>query len=221
MPIPAGVCRIVLYGTFGTGDIWETGFWMDDTGVTDSATATALALTIGGTLNSADASGAMRVTAANLLDDFSVWIGVRVYVYVTPGPKSTAIGEYVLPTPRVGGKVISKPNQVALCMTLRTALAGRRHRGRMYLPATGVDIDTQDGQVSQANLNTVLTSWVTAFSDINDSDAGRIVVVSTQGSAATPVSSLTIDSKLDIQRRRANRETILRRANGNVTPHPS
>lgn len=219
MAIPAGTCRVILYGTFGTGDIWETGFSMIDTGVNSAPTANALALLIAGTLNSSDASGSMRVTMANLVDDFSFWLGVRVYAYVSGGTKADFIGQYVLPAPRAGGKTITKPNQVALVLTLRSDLAGRSHRGRMYLPATGADIDPQDGQVSQANLNTVLTAWVTAFSDINDSAAGEVVITSITLDANTAVSSLTLDSKLDIRRSRAKQEGVLRRANGAVTPH--
>lgn len=219
MPIPAGTCKVILYGTFGTGDIWETGFSMIDTGVTSASLASALANIIAGTLGASDASGAMTITLAHIMDDFSKWLGVRVYAYVNGGTKADFIGEYVLPAARVGGKVVSKPNQCALVLTLRSDLAGRSHRGRMYLPATGLDIDTQDGQVSQADLNTVLSGWVTGFSDINDSDTGEIVITSVVLDANTPVSSLTLDSKVDIRRSRAKQEPVLRRANGAVTPH--
>lgn len=219
MPIPAGTCKVILYGTFGSGDIWETGFSMIDTGVTSASLASALANIIAGTLGSSDASGAARIMMQNLVDDFSKWLGVRVYAYVTGGTKADFIGEYVLPQPVVGGKTVTKPNQCALVLTLRTDLAGRSHRGRMYLPATGAEIDTADGQVLQTELNTVLAGWVTGFSDINESSTGEIVVTSVALDANTPITSLTLDSKMDIRRSRAKQEVVLRRANGTVAPH--
>lgn len=216
MGIPAGVVRIVLGGTAPGGEIWETGFWMTNTGVTDEATANALALIIYGTLSSADDSGAMRITVETFFTALSSWDYVRVYAYPNGGPVATAIGYKAVPQPLTGSGSHYLPNQVAVVLTTRTQLAGRRHRGRMYLPCFSSTL-TAAGQLDPTILGAVCTAWATAFSDINHGTTGQVVVVSTAGSTSTQISLLTMDTRCDIQRKRADRQVISGRVQHDVT----
>lgn len=200
---PANLVKIVLYGTLTGGEIWETGFWMTDTGVNSAETATAQAHVIAGTLNSEDDSGAMRITAIRIWDLEVKWVGVRCYGY-NGGPTATWVGDFPLDAPRQGQAPGGPlPHQVCACMTLLTGLAGRSQRGRMYLPATGVSLDS-GGQMTHPSIDPVVASWAKAFTDINASDAGKIVVYSRTRQATHQVRSVRIDSVPDIQRRRAN-----------------
>jgi hypothetical protein len=213
----AGLVKIVLEGTLVGGEIWETGFWMTDTGVDDSGTASAQAEIIWGTLTSTDDSGAMRLTALHLWDAEVQFTTVRVYAY-TGGPKATYVGEYIGPAPLTGGAPGGPhPHQVAACMTTLTGLAGRSHRGRMYFPATGAQLDN-GGQFVHFSTDTVVAGWAKAFTDINASDAGKVVLYSRTLEAHWPIKTLRLDSKPDVQRRRANRLQATFQVTAQVTP---
>lgn len=217
---PVGACRIIFHGALPGGEIWETGFWMTDTGVTDAGTANALADIVSGTLNSSDASGAMRILANQLWSSGTSWLETRVYAYLTASKKATVIGTYTLPAPRIGVGNPVLPNQCAAVLTMRTGLAGRQHRGRMYLPCNSPTLDA-NAEIPLQNTLAVVNAFATGFSDINASDTGSIVVVSDVGSAATPLSSVTMDTRVDIQRSRAKQQSISGRSSAPVTPHGS
>lgn len=217
MAIPAGATRIVFSGDMPNGEIWSTGFWMQGDAPTSAAEANALALLAYDEFSATDGSGGMYATLVNLMNAATSWNQVNVYVYPTGGPTATFVGQYILPTVALGSATAHNPNQVALVITLRTGLSGRSHRGRMYLPATGVPM-AADGQVSQATIDAVVNAWAAAFSDWNGASEGKIVVVSTKLTASTPVSVVSADSRADIQRSRANSEAILRTYSYAVTP---
>lgn len=54
------------------------------------------------------------------------------------------------------------PLQVAMCITLRTARAGKSFRGRMYVPGFTVASNTATGQVLGADA-TIIEGWVNAL----------------------------------------------------------
>lgn len=74
------------------------------------------------------------------------------------------------------------PNEVAVCVTLRTALAGRANRGRMYLPNFTQD-SLATGQVIAATTVTAINNWAnTIFSAL--SGQGYTWVIGQQERAA-------------------------------------
>lgn len=217
MAIPAGSVRIVLRGVMPGGEIFETGFWMIDTGVSSAATANAQAEIIAAVLNSNDSSGAMRISSVKLWRATIAWTEVRVYAYT--GPRTaTWIGSYVLSPARAGsssGAVL--PNQCSMCVSLRTGLAGRTHRGRMFLPVNGLALAV-DGNWEQADVAQIAQAWAIAFSDINTGGAGKIVVMSDTATETHQVTSVIVDTRPDVIRRRANQQTIDARVTADVTP---
>lgn len=217
MAIPAGVVKVVLSGTMPGGEIWESGFWMSDTGVTSEAEANALALVIEGTLTASDNSGAVRITAGLLWTAQTTFTTVTTYVY-TGGSAAAFVGEFTRPTPLPGTSGNAPhPNQVALVLSLRTGASGRSQRGRMYLPASGASTEAT-AQLQRADLVSLVNAWATAFSDINSSSAGKVVVVSRVRGAYRQITQLICDSRLDIQRRRANQQAIESNASAVVGP---
>lgn len=205
-----------MSGTMVGGEEWSTGFWMSGTGVSSEETAAALALIITGTLNATDSSGAMQISASLLWTPDIKWTKTTVYAYTSGGTIASFVGEYILPSPRAGGLGVKGPNQVALVLSLRTGFPGRRNRGRMYLPACALSL-SGDGEASQSDLDTLTTAWQTGFNDINASDTGKIVVVSAAAGAFHQVSSVSMDSRMDIQRRRAKQQSISRTSVRTVT----
>lgn len=211
---------MVLHGTMAGGEIWETGFWMSDTGVTDASLANALAQIIAGTLNANDESGALAQMALEFWTLAITWTEVRVYGYPAGGTKASFVGSYELPAGVTGTGTTTLPNQVCLVLTLNTGLAGRSHRGRMYIPISKATLDGTSELTSQL-LTDFVTTWRTFFSDVNASDTGQIVVVSQHLGAFFPLSSVKADSRLDIQRRRANQQSIRQVVSQAVTAHPA
>jgi hypothetical protein len=85
----------------------------------------------------------------------------------------------------------------------------------MYLPATAAVLDN-DHEFTSTDISAVAAGWATFFTDVAASDAGTPVVVSRIGTSAQAISSVTMDSRPDIQRRRANSQGPITRANGDV-----
>lgn len=101
------------------------------------------------------------------------------------------------------------PPQVALCITERTAFAGRSFRGRVYLPGFNEAVNTATGVV-QATATSV--AFVTAIKSALIANALDLGVISRPAPDATPpragminvvTSIVARDTVWDTQRRRA------------------
>lgn len=219
MAIPAGVQKIVFFGDLAGGEIWESGFWLNG-GLpsSDSAAALQAELIYNVFLSESDPPVFPELASAFWNSSTNVK-GARCYAYPDGGPNATYAGEYLAPSPTAGSKTQYLPNQVAMVVTLRTAQSGRSYRGRMYLPCSAGALQTSGsgvGQLTQAPLQALCDDITAAFRDIASSSAGEPCVVSSARSAATPITTVTMDTRLDIQRRRANKQTPTGTASSSV-----
>lgn len=109
------------------------------------------------------------------------------------------------------------PPQCALVVTLLTGIPGRKYRGRMYLPATGLAVQS-DLQVSTAALTPIAAGVKATFDAVNTytttNGPGDVAVAGSAG--PVPLSAIRIDSELDIQRRRADKILGLRQVTQNL-----
>lgn len=203
--------RIVIQGTTRSQEIWETGFWLENVGVASQSDAQDLMDTIG-PLFDTDLKGIVK----SMLPDNGAVTNLRGYFYVTAGPNSTYIADYPV-TSGTGTGTHNLPEQVCMVATLLTGVAGRRNRGRMYFPAYGCQIaaDNQFASGLEAALSDAVAEF---FGNVNNITGNPTVVVySAAGSAARPVSTIRVDSKPDIQRRRVNKEPATSTASSDVT----
>jgi len=101
------------------------------------------------------------------------------------------------------------PPQVALCITLRTALAGRSFRGRCYLPGFAESVN---GAAGAANGSAVSVAFITAIKSTLVSNALDLGVIHRPTAAPLPVTAgfitpvttiVSRDLVWDTQRRRA------------------
>lgn len=107
------------------------------------------------------------------------------------------------------------PNQTALVATLRTSAAGRRGKGRMYLPFVAPQFGTADDRVPSSAITPLATALASMITTINTVAIGAtgpfpIVVQSRAGTpSAPPVTAIAVGDVVDTQRRRrdALRET--------------
>lgn len=136
------------------------------------------------------------------------WNGLTAYVGQDGGPpvtmySSNGVGNFA-------GAYDSFPPNSAFLVHKRTDLAGRRNRGRMYIPGIGQNQVDDQGNVLAAQItsaNTVLAQWMgTLFSGgVFD---GPVILHATGISPTpppTPITSITLDPRIASQRRRLRR----------------
>lgn len=212
MGIPAESMRVSLVGHQGADEIFDTSFWVAGAGVpTSNADANTYASQV-----SAQLGGPTLTELCTLLYTDSGYDEVRVYSYPTGGPSASYIGTAAIGS-GTGTGTSAMPLQQCMVATLRTGLAGRSHRGRMYLPASGRGLDT--GHVFNSTVTsavcTALADFLSAVNGLGSTN--NVAVVSQTLTQATTVVEVTVDQRPDIQRRRANRQSTGTMASEAVT----
>jgi hypothetical protein len=208
MPRPAGTIKATYVGILPQGEQFQTGFWIDasGTGVT-LPELQALANNMAAHFI-ANSTGMRNLTTSTTLYD-----ELRLYYYAAAGPApATAIAVADISLTGNGGSSGSLPLQSALVVSLRTALVGRRYRGRMYWPMNATTLS--DHQASQAQIDLLATDAKAMLDNVNGYDVDQFdaVVMSAVGSTRTLITRVEVDSRLDVQRRRAESQTELRQA---------
>lgn len=208
MPIPANVVRIVLSGDLPNGEIWSTGFFLQGDNMSTPGQLTSLATKVANSLGTGPDGEAMATTLVKLCNNQTNWRKTSAYYYAGGSTKSSAVGEYVWPTPKVGGTNVGLPEQCAAVVSLRTDHPGRSYRGRMYLPCTGANLQV-NGQLVQQDVDAVAGAWGENLSRLGDPDLDPIpIIVSTHLGLSTPVTSVKMDSRVDTMRSRAKSAII-------------
>lgn len=205
MAIPAGVTRCSITGTFGAGDIFDASIWY--TGMTIASNAAAA--TVAGTLATA-LMGAGVTALKTAYGPADAITGTKVYHYPTGGPHATFIGAAGV-TGMVGTGTQDGPLQNSLCVTGLTASSGRSFKGRTYFPGNGFVLGVGSGSnINAAQLTTWLSAWATAINAFSAANSGSTpVVVSSHLGVATPITQFRVTTKMDTQRRRANKQMPL------------
>lgn len=103
----------------------------------------------------------------------------------------------------------SHPKQIAAVLTLRTALSTRSGRGRVYIPATGVNVSSSSGACNTTQVSTCVDDLALFLSAIDSGGVHGVVVSQTMG-VANKITQVDCDQVLDTQRRRRNRITSAR-----------
>ena len=203
MSIPAGTARLAFHGTLGGGQvIWQFSLWVGRD-VTTQAGADDLAADA----NTAYNTGTLKNLTIASQDTFE---GVSAYCYHTGGSVADFVG--VAGSSSAGSTTLRNPMQVALVATLETGTPGRHGKGRIYLPCRITALGT-DGLVSTANRDSILAQVVAVVQALNASAPTTAVgVVSITTSAIHVVTAVSMDQRMDIQRRRANRQSVGSRA---------
>lgn len=215
MGIPAGVEHVVFGGGLPGGEVWQSGYWCEGNLPTTAAEATSEA-ELHLSMIEDTTSGPWYLSRTMYAPAITLdWC--RVYVYPTGGPAATFVGDYSA-TVAGTGSAYPLPNQCSLVATLLTGLSGRANRGRMYLPAPSSG-QGATGQASSGNCSNIANYWAAHFGELNTSTGtGNVVVVSAKGSGATHlVSQVRVDSRYDVQRRRANKQLVNSSSSSNVT----
>lgn len=191
--------RVTLLGTMAQqAEAWSCGFGaIADPGIT------------------ADELQTMADTAS-FLGDTELWtgikdkyppgvkfVGARVQ-HVSDGGVVLGSAESILTTPDAGtGGTAALPSEVAVVISLRTATAGARGRGRMYMPGFAADVVTAAGAILPAATEQLADASQEFFNAWNaDPTTTTAVVVSMVGSSTDAINSIRVGSIYDSQRRR-------------------
>lgn len=199
MAIPLGYSRNVIRGHLIGGEIFEWGFWSAEAPADDAA-ANAQATAVATAYTTAIGTGTGPHTFLSTGESIDQ---VRVYSYTTGGPTAQHVGS--APLSQGGTTTATCPNQVAVVCTLQTGFSGRRNRGRCYLPCTHTSA-LVNGQLSSAQTTALAQFMQKFFQNVNSAVTQPVVVLSQVAGSANNVLTIRVDSRLDIQRRRANRQ---------------
>jgi hypothetical protein len=179
-------------GALPSGDIFIFSWWANSIRTTANANAAAstwLTAFTGG------ASGfASKVTAGVVFNRVSTGL-------INPaGGGQTELAEATVNIPGTAAGN-SLPPIVALVVSLRTALANRRGRGRLYLPPLASSSLTTLGKVSTTTVTDINTALTTAWTGYN-TGTDRPVVYSRTSGTFQNITSFNIGDLFDTQRRR-------------------
>lgn len=137
------------------------------------------------------------------------WTHVKIAGQTATGSAPWGSGTYTFTAPVIGTAAFPTPvpPEVALAVSLRAPIAGRRGRGRMYLPAISSGQIANDGTVEAALRTAVNTATKAFIENLEDSpgaeDYGPIVSVMSAGSThAVRPSEVRVGNHWDAQRRR-------------------
>jgi hypothetical protein len=210
--IPVNVNRIVIVGHLTTGEIFNTGLWTFGDVPTSDTAAAAFA---------SSARDVFQATAQAALEFYlaptSGFDEVRTYHYPTGGPGAAFLGTASIVAGAGTGAEGDLPLQIAAVATLLTGLPGRRRRGRMYWPVNNRNLTShQLDNADTGNLAGTIGSFLTG---INSAAALGVVSVVSQiaPGSSQPVTGINVDSRLDVQRRRANDQPALFESSAPVT----
>lgn len=147
------------------------------------------------------------ITTAAWLNEAStatVYRNVNVQYYFSDGPATLSGAAPITPT-KAGASTVSMPPQAARCVSLLTANAGRRYRGRFYLPSSGASINSAGKSAPPSGMATSLSQLLAGIaSDWPGTADPYIGVYSQAGGFITPVITVRVGDVIDTQRRRSD-----------------
>lgn len=200
-----GYNKVVLSGTLASGaEIWSTGvaFSSVEGPVTLQGDCQAWANGIAAGL-SAFIAGTTSLESG--LSGNGAITETRVYYYPTTDGPATAVG--VAAGNTVGTGAGNQPLQSSAVLSLRTGVAGRRTRGRMYWPALAI-APNNFGVYSAATAGAMVSDAVLLLEFLREANPVSSnfypAVVSKVGNLVTPVTTVSVGNVPDTQRRRRN-----------------
>lgn len=211
---PTQHIRYTIVGTAPDGEVFNTSVWSNPSqAITNQALLQ----------DSVDSFVDQFVTdllptVRSMVRNDTVYTHVRAYYY-SGGTQAEFQAEGNIATADGTGTSTDgvMPLQGCLVASLHTHRPGRSYRGRMYWPATGLALGTAGHYVPNPNCDVLATAMATFFNNQVATSDDRFVVASQKLSTSQRISEVTVDNRLDIQRRRANRQLATHVATADVT----
>lgn len=216
MPGPTNPgCRVTIQGLLPGGEIWASSFWLQSVLIPSQSALDDLASVCATALAGQEGSLLKTLSASSFLTGLTVR-------YYPAGQTAAALQSSPTFTQSAGTGTKNNPNQSCIVASLRTGVPGRRNRGRMYWPNTGGDLGS-DGLITATMQGYVGNGLSAMFSAINapgSTEGGEVAVLSRLTGASVPVTTVQVDRRPDVQRRRANKISTPAPSSYAVTPPP-
>jgi hypothetical protein len=218
--LDANTLKIVLRGTQAGDQTWSTAFWAT------VASGSAITGTNIGPLAVAIEAGPLNTFATfcknHIWSSITTYEGATVYYY----PDGSIHAEYVGiadATSIAGSETPYQPALLSMVQSLRTPLSGRSYRGRMYVPASGVGVNST-AQWPDDIIGDMATATAAMLSTFNTADysahglagQGACIASFTTG-GVVPITTVEVDSKPDTQHRRQDKLLALFRETAAVS----
>jgi hypothetical protein len=94
------------------------------------------------------------------------WTHIKVAAVTADGKTPVVASIYTLTAPIAGGGTGALPPQVAMALSTRANLVGRRGRGRVYVPALSASNLASDGTIMSGNANAMRAAFKTLIDDV-------------------------------------------------------
>lgn len=195
--------RVVLSGTLYGGEVFAHGFSFDGTAINgNSVKEDAFAGASLGYLTSA----LLTATHRAYYNTTTTWTKQRCYFYSGSGVLTRTTEDAISFAGTAAAGCL--PTQLAVVASLRTGIAGRANRGRTYLPnpatpAIASGVVPQLSATATAAIANAVRNYVSGLG--HDVNGGPAVVASLSQGAMIPISNVTVDSRIDVQRSRAQK----------------
>lgn len=205
----AAYIRLSIKGTLPGGEVWSINPVIDPANelgwdTFDQGSFDAFTHAVGGIALPADLKSVFSAATAIT--------SIRAELRHTDSETFLGASEYTLPTPITGSGTAYKPAQIALVVSLRSNSALASGRGRLYVPATGVPMDSATLRLSPTTTLAVANAMKTYLTAVCDAAKAQLTpvslvqfgisVYSPTKKTLTPVTSLRVGNVLDTQRRR-------------------
>lgn len=209
--MPAEDVLKVVFHWSGYGEEGAVSLWFQSAG---SHSDTLLG-NAAGNIDTQFGSNATPSLWSNLQDMLTTaqkWDEITVYQYNNlPGTVSNLGRVTVAHTGHVTGTI--SPLQTSLCAQLHTGTAGASNRGRIYMPGHCLPVSAGNALVTSDNASLVAENVASMIGVTGNALSGTLdaadpltaVVYSPTKGYVTPITSVIVDNRPDIQRRRANK----------------
>lgn len=212
MAYQAGVIKFIFSGTLLGGEVFAHGFQGSAVINETQADLTRICNQV------RDLWQANFLTAAirNYFHTATVWTNLTAYYYSGGANTSlTAVAPIATGAGTLAGSPL--PNQLAVVATLLTGVPGRSNRGRSYLPAPNA-AQLANGQLPTATATALATQFGAFLTAVKAYNGSEVIpcVASPHTGLIRSLTSVRVDTKLDTQRRRANKTAITSASTVNI-----
>nr|CRY97315.1 hypothetical protein [uncultured prokaryote] len=204
MSYKSGTIKYTLNGTLNGGEVFSFGFQTEVDGSPSQTQVDAGLGLITEWLGSTDSLGIRQHMSTNLK-----FTSCTAYGYAG-GSSASVQSEGTLNIPGTHSDGPELPNQCAVVASLLTGKPGRSKRGRSYLPLLS---DPQfQGQMAPSTCTQIAEAYANLMNAYLDGTASGLpqtpVVASITHGYNTPLTEVRVDTRWDVQRRRAAQEIV-------------
>lgn len=213
MPIPAGAVRVTINGAYSNGEVLTHTLHLSPSGDPNGDEPSVIADQAARRVRDRWVALLGRQFFSSALMGTLTYTSVQAYSLDALGHAVAQAQANFDPGMSGHGSGVVLPNQVAMCVTLRTNTAGRTGRGRMYLGGLSGSVLTNTGRFDKGACASMAAEFATFAVDLRTPGASGpagghrfdLCVASPKASALRVVTGIAIGDVPDVQRRRRDR----------------